>query len=85
MCGPGLDTRVSQQQMNRAAAEMYAKWREEECDCELYRTEDAEVIVTAYGISGRIAKSAVNILRGEGIPRRAHPPAARAPLPGEGV
>ena len=79
MCGPGLDTRVSQQQMNRAAAEMYAKWREEECDCELYRTEDAEVIVTAYGISGRIAKSAVNILRGEGIraglirPRRVHP------------
>ena len=79
MCGPGLDTRVSQQQMNRAAAEMYAKWREEECDCELYLVEDAEIIVTAYGISGRIAKSAVNILRGEGIraglirPRRVHP------------
>ena len=28
--------------------------------------DDAEVILTAYGISGRIAKSAVDILRAEG-------------------
>jgi len=34
---------------------------------EEYMTEDAELILTAYGISGRIAKSAVNLLRNEGI------------------
>ncbi len=79
MCGPGLDTRLSQQAMNREAAAMYAKWREEECDCEEFMLEDAEVVVTAYGISGRIAKSAVKLLRAEGIraglirPRRVHP------------
>ena len=30
-------------------------------------TDDAEIIITAYGTVGRIAKSAVNILREEGI------------------
>ena len=29
--------------------------------------EDAEIILTAYGISGRIGKSAVNLLRAQGI------------------
>ena len=67
MCGPGLDTRVSQMQMNIQADEMYRGWKETEVDYEDYLTEDAEIILTAYGISGRIAKSAVNILRGEGI------------------
>ena len=67
MCGPGLDTRVSQMQMNIQADEMYRGWKETEVDYEDYLTEDAEIILTAYGISGRIAKSAVNILRSEGI------------------
>lgn len=67
MCGPGLDTRVSQMQMNIQADEMYRSWKETEVDYEDYLTEDAEIILTAYGISGRIAKSAVNILRSEGI------------------
>ena len=67
MCGPGLDTRVSQMQMNIQADEMYRGWKETEIDYEDYLTEDAEIILTAYGISGRIAKSAVNILRSEGI------------------
>ena len=45
----------------KEAEETYAAMVEE------YQTEDAELILTAYGISGRIAKSAVNILRSEGI------------------
>ena len=67
MCGPGLDTRISQQDMNRRDAEMYEGWKTTEVEYEDYMTEDAEVIITAYGISGRIAKSAVGILRSEGI------------------
>ena len=30
-------------------------------------TQDAEIILTAYGTVGRIAKSAVNMLREKGI------------------
>lgn len=67
MCGPGLDTRISQEQMNQRDAEMYEGWKTTEVEYEDYMTEDAEIILTAYGISGRIAKSAVGILRGEGI------------------
>ena len=67
MCGPGLDTRISQAQMNQRDAELYESWKTTEVEYEDYLTEDAEIILTAYGISGRIAKSAVNILRGEGV------------------
>lgn len=67
MCGPGLDTRISQEDMNRVDDELYKSWKTTEVEYEDYMTEDAEVIITAYGISGRIAKSAVGILRGEGI------------------
>lgn len=67
MCGPGLDTRVSQEQMNIRDGKMYEEWKTTEVEYEDYMTGDAEVILTAYGISGRIAKSAVGILRAEGI------------------
>ena len=45
---------------------MYESWQKE-ARAEEYQTEDAELILTAYGISGRIAKSAVNLLRAEGL------------------
>ncbi len=79
MCGPGLDTRVSQMQMNQEAAVMYNGWEETEVDYEEYMLDDAEIVLTAYGISGRIAKSAVKILREERIkaglirPRKVYP------------
>jgi len=34
---------------------------------EEYKTDDAEVIIVAFGTSSRVARSAVNILRAEGI------------------
>lgn len=34
---------------------------------ELYLTEDADIVVTAYGATARIAKSAVNLAREQGI------------------
>lgn len=78
-CGPGLGVKVKQEDWNRRDAEMYDLWKKTEVEYEKYRTEDAEVILTGYGISGRIAKSAVNILRREGIkaglirPIKVHP------------
>ena len=49
---------------------MYAKYAvmaEKETRYEEYLCEDAEIVLTAYGTVARIAKSAVNILREEGI------------------
>lgn len=45
----------------------YDEIKEKHSDAELYLTEDAEIIVTAYGATARVAKSAVNLARAEGI------------------
>lgn len=63
---PGQWNTQRMQKANEEAAELYASW-EKDADWEEYKLEDAEVVLTAYGISGRIAKSAVNELRKEGI------------------
>lgn len=47
-----------------------AKWRricENETMCENYQTEDAELVISAFGTVARIARSVVNTLRGEGM------------------
>lgn len=78
-CGPGLGTKVKQEEWNIRDAKMYAEWRKTEVEYEEVLTEDAEIILTAYGISGRLAKSAVKVLRSEGIkaglirPIKVHP------------
>ncbi len=36
-------------------------------EAELYMTEDADIVVTAYGATARIAKAAVNLAREQGI------------------
>lgn len=61
---PGHWSNAMMQKMNEDAAAMYESWPTEH---EEYMLDDAEVVLTAYGISGRIAKSAVNELRKEGI------------------
>lgn len=63
---PGNWSTLVMQKCNEEAAAMYESWQKEAM-VEEYMTEDAELILTAYGISGRIAKSAVNLLRNEGI------------------
>lgn len=51
---------------NRLQAK-YRLIRENECRHETYRTEDADIVLVAYGICSRIAKSAVDQARSEGI------------------
>ncbi|MDD5823111.1 MAG: 3-methyl-2-oxobutanoate dehydrogenase subunit VorB [Firmicutes bacterium] len=63
---PGGWDNVHYEQCNKDADEMYKAWQAE-AEYELYMVEDAEVVITGYGISARIAKSAVNALREEGI------------------
>ena len=47
--------------------EKYAKIEAEEQRWESVRTEDAEIVLVAYGISSRVAKEAVKLARREGI------------------
>lgn len=51
---------------NKAAYELYQSW-EEDARYEFYQIEDAEVVITSYGISARIARSAVDLCRSQGI------------------
>lgn len=62
---PGQWSTVIQQQENEKAAALYESW-EKDVQVEEYRTEDAQVVIASYGISARIAKSAVDLLRREG-------------------
>ena len=63
---PGQWSTDGQQKKNQAAAALYRSW-EKDAQAEEYLLEDAELVITAYGISGRIARSAVNVLRSQGI------------------
>ena len=47
--------------------ERYKQVEENETDAELYMCDGAELVVTAYGASARVAKSAVTKARAEGI------------------
>lgn len=62
---PGQWDTEKMQKWNEAAAEMYKSWQKD-IMVEEYLVKDAELIITAYGISARISKSAVDILRAKG-------------------
>lgn len=47
--------------------ERYAKVEETETRCEEYLTEDADIVLVAFGITARVCKTAVNAARAEGI------------------
>ena len=62
---PGHWITDDMQKANEEAEEMYKSW-EKDIMVEEYMVEDAEVVIAAYGISGRIGRSVVDILRKEG-------------------
>jgi 2-oxoglutarate ferredoxin oxidoreductase subunit alpha len=45
----------------------YAAIKEKEVRCEAFDTDDADIVLVAYGISARVAKAAVRKARNEGI------------------
>ncbi len=61
---PGHWSTLDMQKCNEDAAALYATW---EPEWESKWLEDAEVVITAYGISARIAESAAAALRKEGV------------------
>lgn len=59
----------------------YAIIEETETDAELYCCEDAEIVVTAYGASARVSKSAVTAARRKGIKAGLFRPKTLWPFP----
>ncbi len=65
---------------------LQAKYREieaNEAQAECYKTEDADIILAAYGTSSRVARSAVDALREEGIKVGMFRPITLYPFPAE--
>ncbi|NTV90265.1 MAG: 3-methyl-2-oxobutanoate dehydrogenase subunit VorB [Clostridiales bacterium] len=54
------------EQTNKDAAAVYESWQKNDVQVELVEVEDAEVVLVAYGISARIAKSLVKAYRAKG-------------------
>ena len=63
---PGNWSTKVMQSDNEEDAALYESWQKE-AEAEEFMLDDAEVVLTGYGISARIGKSAVKILRAEGI------------------
>lgn len=73
----------SLEEMNLKLEAVYNQLKQDEVMVEEYLCEDAEIIITAYGTVGRIAKSAVSILREKGIKAGLIRPITLFPFPTE--
>jgi len=59
----------------------YERIKKELSLCEEYKTEDAEIITTAYGISARVSREAIDIARENGIKAGLIQPVTLWPFP----
>ncbi|MCL2145215.1 MAG: 3-methyl-2-oxobutanoate dehydrogenase subunit VorB [Endomicrobia bacterium] len=65
--------------------EKYKTIAKNEVRFETYNTDDAQIIITAYGISSRIAKSAVKLAREKGLKAGLFRPKTLWPFPSEAI
>jgi 2-oxoglutarate ferredoxin oxidoreductase subunit alpha len=70
---------------NLQLQEKYKKITENEVKYESYLTQDASIIIVAYGISSRIAKSAVKLARKHGIKAGLLRPKTLWPFPSDAI
>lgn len=75
-----METDVLEAQVNLLAS-VYAEIRRTESEAECYRTEDAEIVLTAYGTVARICKSSVDKLRKMGVKAGLIRPVTLYPFP----
>ncbi len=66
---------------NHRLFDKYRQMQEQETISENYHTDDAEVVVTAYGSTARIVKAAVDLARTEGIKAGLFRPVTLYPFP----
>jgi 2-oxoisovalerate ferredoxin oxidoreductase alpha subunit len=71
---------AQQEEFNRHLQEKYAKM-EADAMSESYLADDAEVLFVAYGISSRIARTAAETLRAEGVKAGCFRPVTLSPFP----
>jgi len=71
------------EQHNLKLQAKYDRIRENETEFEGYRLDDADVILVSYGISSRIARSAVDAARKEGIKAGLFRPISPLAFPGQ--
>jgi 2-oxoisovalerate ferredoxin oxidoreductase alpha subunit len=71
---------AQEEAINRTLQEKYARMQVE-ARAEQYRTGDAEVVVIAYGVSSRVARTAVDELRAAGVKAGLFRPITLAPFP----
>jgi 2-oxoisovalerate ferredoxin oxidoreductase alpha subunit len=69
------------EEFNFKIQEKYEIIKKNEVDYEEFELEDADIVVVAYGISSRIARSAVELARKEGIKAGLFRPKTLFPLP----
>ncbi len=55
------------EELNLLLADKYAAMEEKEVRAENYQTDDAEIVIVAYGICSRIAHSVIDSMRAKGI------------------
>ena len=65
--------------------EKYAEIEKNEVRCDEYLTDDAEIIVIAYGLISRVARSVVDELRAEGVKAGILRPVSLWPFPNEQI
>jgi 2-oxoglutarate ferredoxin oxidoreductase subunit alpha len=71
------------EQFQIKCAAMYERWQIEDVQVEMMHTDDAEIILVAYGITARAAKSAIKELRNQGIMAGLIRPIVVSPFPFE--
>jgi len=77
---PGCWSTKDQEQTCKNNAALYDSWEKDAQAEEMY-LDDAEIVLTAYGICGRIARSAVTMLRREGVKAGLIRPKTVSPFP----
>ena len=70
---------------NRHLQEKYKQIAENEVRYDSYRSEDAEVLVVAYGITARIARTAVEMARADGLAAGLLRPITLFPFPADAI
>jgi len=73
------------EQLNYKLQEKYRQVQKNETRCEQYMVDDADIVIVAYGIVARIAISAVNKARQEGIKAGLIRPITLWPFPTEQI
>jgi 2-oxoglutarate ferredoxin oxidoreductase subunit alpha len=73
------------EEKNRVLQEKYKKIKENEIRFEEYQIEDAEIIITAFGLTSRVCKKAVDLAREAGIKMGLFRPITLWPYPEERI